>query len=254
MSSGLASIDLVEILFTLFWVFFIGLVLYLHRESKREGYPLVSDRSPHITVQGFPAIPEPKEYRLESGQSLFAPREEPEEDVAVEPAAPHPGAPFEPVGDPMLAAVGPGSYANRSDVAELTLDGKPRIVPMRADASLAVDSRDLDPRGMDLVAADGETVGTISDLWIDLAEPQIYFLEATPSGEGGRSIMVPFGFAEIDKQANTIRVNALYSQQFDDVPQLASPDRITLLEEDKIMGYYGGGLLYADDRRAEPYL
>ncbi len=37
MSSGLANIDLVEILFTLFWVFFIGLVLYLHRESKREG-------------------------------------------------------------------------------------------------------------------------------------------------------------------------------------------------------------------------
>ena len=174
--------------------------------------------------------------------------------MPVEPAAPHPGAPFEPVGDPMLAAVGPGSYANRSDTPELTLDGKPRIVPMRTDASLAVDSRDLDPRGMDLVAADGETVGTISDLWIDLAEPQIYFLEATASAEGGRSIMVPFGFAEIDKRANQIRVNALYSKQFDDVPQLGSADSITLLEEDKIMGYYGGGLLYADERRAEPYL
>ena len=38
-----SSIDLAEILFTLFWLFFIGLVLYLHRESKREGYPLESD-------------------------------------------------------------------------------------------------------------------------------------------------------------------------------------------------------------------
>lgn len=254
MSSGLASIDLVEILFTLFWIFFLGLVFYLQRESKREGYPLVSDRSPDITVQGFPAVPEPKEYHLEDGRTVRAPREEPEQEAAVEAAAPYPGAPFDPVGDPMRAAVGPGSYNNRADVPELTLDGKPRIVPMRADASLVVDSRDPDPRGMDLVAADGETVGTVSDLWIDLAEPQIYFLEATASGEGGRSIMVPFGFAEIDKRANAIRVNALYSKQFADVPELGSPDSITLLEEDKIMGYYGGGLLYADDTRAEPIL
>ena len=41
MSSGLASVDLVEVLFTLFWVFFIGLVFYLQREMKREGYPLL---------------------------------------------------------------------------------------------------------------------------------------------------------------------------------------------------------------------
>jgi photosynthetic reaction center H subunit len=27
---------------------------------------------------------------------------------------------------------------------------------------------------------------------------------------------------------------------------------VTLLEEDKIMGYYGGGTLYADRRRQEP--
>jgi photosynthetic reaction center H subunit len=255
MSSGLASIDLVEVLFTLFWVFFIGLVYYLQREMKREGYPLVSDRSKHITVQGFPAIPPPKEYRLENGRTVMAPRDEPaQEDVAAEPAALHPGAPLDPTGDPLLAGVGPGSYANRPDIAEVTLEGKPRIVPMRADSSLHVDDRDTDPRGMVVVAADGEAVGTVSDLWIDLAEPQIYFLEVKTGGdEGGRSVMVPFGFAEIDKRAGQIRVNALYSKQFANVPGLSSPDQITLLEEDKIMGYFGGGLLFADELRAEPY-
>ena len=58
MSSGLANVDLVEVLFTLFWVFFIALVYYLQREMKREGYPLVSDRSDRIKVQGFPQPPE----------------------------------------------------------------------------------------------------------------------------------------------------------------------------------------------------
>jgi len=252
MSSGLASIDLVEILFTLFWLFFIGLVIYLQREMKREGYPLMSDRSDHITVQGFPAMPGPKAYHLEDGRTVLAPRDEaPQRNVNAEPVDLHPGAPLVPTGNPMLAGVGPGSYANRSDKPELTLDGQPRIVPMRADASLHVDSADLDPRGMPVVAADGEQVGTVSDLWIDLAEPQIYFLEvATGSG----SVMVPFGFADIDKRAGRICVNAIYSGQFSSVPRLSSPDRITLLEEDKIMAYYGGGLLYADEQRAEPYL
>ncbi len=252
MSSGLANVDLVEVLFTLFWVFFIGLVLYLHRESKREGYPLVSDRSEHITVQGFPGVPAPKEFHLEGGGTVLAPSHAPPEvDVAAEPAAPHPGAPLDPTGDPLLAGVGPGAYAERSNDVELTLEGTPRIIPMRANASLAVDASDTDPRGMPLVGADGEKVGTVSDLWIDLAEPQIYFLEV--AADSGGSVMVPFGFASINKRAGQIEVDALYANQFANVPGLSSPDQITPREEDRIMGYFGGGLLFADDKRAEPY-
>ncbi len=52
-----SSIDLTEILFTLFWVFFVGLVFYLHRENKREGYPLEADHANGATLQGFPAVP-----------------------------------------------------------------------------------------------------------------------------------------------------------------------------------------------------
>ena len=296
MSSGLANIDLVEVLFSLFWVFFIGLVYYLQREMKREGYPLVSDRSEHVTVQGFPPIPSPKEFRLEGGRTVQAPRNEaPDEAFSAAPAASHPGAPLNPTGDPLMARIGPGSWAERPDIPEKTLNGEPRIVPMRSNPSLYVDSKDIDPRGMPVVAADGKQVGTVSDLWIDLAEPQIYFLEVQTDGEAsgataaaatvddtpagnpvagelfgeasgeeetvaavdvtgvGAGIMVPFGFADIDKRAGNIRVNALYGHQFANVPRLRSPDRITLLEEDKIMGYFGGGLLMADDKRAEPY-
>ena len=158
-------------------------------------------------MQGFPAIPSPKEFRLDSGRTVSVPRNEaPEVDLSAEPAAPHPGAPLDPTGDPLVAAIGPGSYANRPDIPEATLDGAPRIIPMRADQSLHVDAEDTDPRGMELVAADGETVGSVSDLWIDLAEPQIYFLEVQTGGdEGGRTVMVPFGFAEIDKKANKVK-------------------------------------------------
>ncbi len=250
MSSGLANVDLVEILFTLFWVFFIGLVYYLQREMKREGYPLVSDRSDHITVQGFPAMPSPKTYHTEDGRVVQAPRDEaPDTDFNAKPATGHFGAPLDPTGDPLTARFGPGAWANRPEVVEKTLEGTPRIVPLRVADGYHVDEKDIDPRGMPVVGADDVSVGDVSDVWIDLAEPMIYFLEVATQG-GSR--MVPFGFAEIDKEAGKIRVNAIYSNQFASAPTIASPDQITMLEEDKIMGYFGGGLLFADDKRAEP--
>jgi photosynthetic reaction center H subunit len=44
----------------------------------------------------------------------------------------------------------------------------------------------------------------------------------------------------------------LFEANFADVPGIAKPDQITLLEEEKIMAYYGGGTLYADPSRNEP--
>jgi photosynthetic reaction center H subunit len=45
-------IDLAQVVLYLFIAFFLGLVYYLHRENKREGYPLENERSGAITVQG----------------------------------------------------------------------------------------------------------------------------------------------------------------------------------------------------------
>lgn len=51
------DINLAQIAIYLFWFFFAGLILYLRREDKREGYPLESDRK-GVTVQGWPAVPD----------------------------------------------------------------------------------------------------------------------------------------------------------------------------------------------------
>jgi photosynthetic reaction center H subunit len=52
-------IDFAQLVLYAFWIFFAGLIWYLRREDKREGYPLVSDRR-NVTVQGWPAIPAPR--------------------------------------------------------------------------------------------------------------------------------------------------------------------------------------------------
>jgi photosynthetic reaction center H subunit len=54
-------IDVTQLLLYVFWFAFFGLMLYLRREDKREGYPLVSNE-PGRKVQGFPAYDGPKEF------------------------------------------------------------------------------------------------------------------------------------------------------------------------------------------------
>ena len=58
--------------------------------------------------------------------------------------------------------------------------------------------------------------------------------------------------ARVKARAGQLRVKSILAHQFADVPRTARPDRITLLEEDKIQAYYTGGYLYATAERREP--
>jgi len=61
------GIDLALLCLWAFVIFFAGLVFYLHRESKREGYPMLEaagDRTRRASVIGWPAPPSPKTYRV----------------------------------------------------------------------------------------------------------------------------------------------------------------------------------------------
>jgi len=42
------------------------------------------------------------------------------------------------------------------------------------------------------------------------------------------------------------------SEQFASVPSLKEPDRITVLEEERISAFYAGGRRYAEPKRVEP--
>lgn len=165
----------------------------------------------------------------------------------------HPGAPYEHGADPMREAVGPGSYSNRSDTPDLTVHGHPKVVPMRSDASFFIEPRDPDPRGMAVIGADGATAGTVIDVWVDRSEPQLRYLEVELASSG-RPVLLPIGYARVKGRSRTIHVKSIHAAQFEGVPGIRRPDRVTLLEEDMIMAYYAGGYLYADDSRLGPVL
>lgn len=249
-------IDVAQLALYAFWIFFALLILYLRREDKREGYPLESDRSANVVVEGFPKTPTAKIFALPHGGTFAAPSGKVDtRPVQARAVANWPGAPLEPIGDPMLAGVGPGSWADRTDEPDRTIDGAPRIVPMRVATDFWVEERDPDPRGMPVIGADGEVGGTVRDLWVDRSEPQLRYLELEVArGEPGRRVLLPITMARIDGRRKRVRVASILAEQFARVPTLRNADQVTLLEEDKISAYYASGHLYAVPSRAEALL
>ena len=248
------GVDLAQIVLYMFWAFFAALIMYLHRESKREGYPLIADgvNGSVRSLQGFPAIPEPKTFLLPHGGEVQAPGGPAKDtrNLPLEKVAPYFGAPFAPTGDPMRDQVGAASYADRADEPDLLADGAIKIVPLRVAGDYHVSARDKDPRGWSVVDAKGVEQGTITDLWVDQAEFLFRYFEMKT--KGGRTVLIPVPVAFLS--GGKVKVHALIGDQFEHVPTTKKPDSVTLLEEDKIMGYFGGGYLYASPERQEPFI
>jgi photosynthetic reaction center H subunit len=250
-------VDVAQIVLYLFWIFFAGLIFYLQRESKREGFPLETHLPDGrvITHKGLIAMPTPKTYFLPHGGSVTVPTDQNNEPpLHGIPSHPWNGAPLEPSGDPMLEAIGPGSYANRADTPDLTAEGVVKIIPLRSQHHYDVSPKDIDPRGLQVIGADGEVAGKVRDLWLDQAEMLFRFLEITvPLKTGGsREVLLPVTFCKISKYA--VDVQAILAAQFEQVPATKHSEQITLLEEEKITAYYGAGTLYAMPGRADPLL
>jgi len=260
MRGAIGNLDVAQITLYAFWLFFAGLVFYLRREDRREGYPLDTEAPagrplPRNTV----LIPAPKTFRLSDGTVVSVPddsRADRRPINAVKTEA-WPGAPLTPTGDPMAAAVGPGSYAQRADRPSRTHGGGNLIVPLRVASNFGVAADTTNPIGYEVVTADRRRAGTVRDIWVDRAESLVryYEVESQSTGAGaGKRVLVPVTFGDVDAKRRTLSVSALLAAQLADAPTTRNPDAVTLLEEDRIQAYFGAGTLYATPARTEPLL
>ncbi len=249
------TFDLASAAIWLFYIFFAGLVYYLQTENMREGYPLQTDDGKIAPNQGPFPVPKDKTFHLRDGRgTLTVPSGQrgDRDNLALAQTSMAAGSPFEPTGNPMIDGVGPASWAPRADHAELDAHGHAKIQPMSKLEDFAV-SAGTDPRGKPVVAGDGEVVGRVIDMWIDVPEQYVRYLTVDLNPEGsGKTCLIPANFARI--KSDRIKVRSIYGAHFADVPGIKSDTQITLLEEEKIMAYYGGGTMYADPKREAPVI
>jgi photosynthetic reaction center H subunit len=239
--------DLASLAIWSFWVFFAVLVYYLQTENMREGYPLETEDGETAPNQGPFPLPKPKTFILPNGRGTMTAPDMAREarEVALARTASSDGFPHAPTGDPMVDGVGPASWAPRRDIPELDGHGHKKIVPL-AYASGFVVSAGRDPRGLPVQANDLRTVGKITDLWVDVPEQLVRYLEVTLDTGGKR--LIPLPMARLDSAR--VRVNSLSSDAFAGVPTTRSTTEITMLEEEKISAWYAGGTLYSGEKRA----
>lgn len=250
--------DVAQVTLYGFWIFFAGLVIYIRREDKREGHPMVTDNpraGRHAKPDGFPPTPPSKKFLLNHGTGVAYSAGGEERSLVGIATTPYPGAPIEPVGNPMIDGIGPASWAMRTDEPDLGFDDHlPKIRPLRVATDFFLATEDPNPVGMPVVAADGLKAGICSDVWVDRSEVIIRYLECELTGSM-RRVLIPMNLAQIMTGPRAqIRVNSITAEQFAHVPGLKHPDEVTLREEDQIMGYYGGGKLYATPERMGPLL
>ncbi|WP_438954977.1 photosynthetic reaction center subunit H [Cognatiyoonia sp.] len=243
--------DLASAAIWLFWIFFAGLVYYLQTENMREGYPLQDDDGTTSSGPGIFPTPKDKTFHLRDGrgQVTVPSGQNPDRtNLKMAQTSPSAGSPYVPTGDPMVDGIGAAAWAPRRNVPELDAHGHVKIRPMSAMDDFHV-SAGRDPRGLPVVGGDGEVVGRTTDMWVDVPEQLVRYLTVDLNPEGtGKTRLIPMNMAKIG--TDRVTVKSLYAHNWDGVPTIRSADQVTLLEEEKIMAYYGGGTLYATPERS----
>lgn len=250
------SVDVAQVALYAFWAFFFGLIFWLRREDRREGYPLESDAAGLLGAVNPIFIPPPKTFLLPHGGEVQAPNfARDARELLAERTSGGSGVPLQPVGEPMLSGVGPAAFAERADTPELTREGHDLIVPMRIAEGFSL-SAGPDPRGWSVVAADGKIAGVVKDLWVDRADIMVRYIELELASEGAEAArrLLPITMLRLLSEKQQVEVAAVQASHFDNVPVLKHPERITLLEEERICAYFAGGRLYAEPKRLGPVL
>jgi photosynthetic reaction center H subunit len=249
------GLDVAELVFYLFVLFFIALIFYLRREDRREGYPLEDAITGRVDSAFGPLTASTyKRFRLpfDRGYATTPTKGREPVDIAAVRTERFGGAPYTPTGDPLVDGIGPAAYALRAPWPDLDLEGRLRVVPIGADDHFGIAPRDPDPLGMPVIAADGAVAGTVTDIWIDRSDRVIRYLDVrTPSG---RQVLAPMAMAKVDRGRKRIVIDALSADQYQRAPQLAVAGEITRREEEQVMAYFGGGYLYGLPGRTEPLI
>jgi photosynthetic reaction center H subunit len=249
-----------SLLFFTFVLLFGVLILYLRREDRREGYPLEDETGRLESLEGLMFVAQPKVFITGGAGALSKPdylRESFSGSASRTSGAP--GTPLVPRGDPLQAGVGPGAYAQRAKRPDTMPHGEAKIVPLRTLPAYQIDPKSPDPRGMQIVGADGAVGGLVTDVWIDRGEFVARYLEVAVTPAAGsppiaaKRVLIPMPLCDVSRSKGRVSTFTILGSQFVGAPAVVG-DTVTFDEEERASAYFGGGLLYATPARSEPLI
>jgi len=102
-----------------------------------------------------------------------------------------------------------------------------RIVPLDELSDFKVASDDPDVRGWDVISADGKRVGAVENLLVDTGALKVRYLDVDVDGDllttdRDRHVLVPIGYARLDRDDNRIVVDKLQSTDVAQLPAYGS--------------------------------
>lgn len=247
------AIDGAMVALIIFAGFFFWLVFFhLRPEDKREGYPAIrpDGQVPFFKGRGIFPMPLTKTFKRPHGQPpVSTPRADPRagDRPAVMPR--NDSKPMRPKADGLAEGIGPAAWAEREDVADLNVEGKPKMGPLSHEPEYRILDGCPDPRGWPLLGSDGERAGTVRDIWFNRAEffPRYLEVEADTG-----DFLVPLFFAVVHSGKRTVTVRDMPAGRLAEAPFRQHEDRITLLEEDRVNGFFGGGVMYGKTPNGDP--
>ena len=211
-------IDVAQLVLYAFWIFFAGLIYYLRARGQARGLSAgIATARPRVDVTGLPADAAAQDLPARARrhghgaerQALAAAAEGQARRTA------GPARRWSPTGNPMLDGVGPGAYADRADVPDLTFEGHAED---RAAARGAATStcRAQGPRSARHARSSAPTARSAAPCaTCGSTAPRALFryLEVEPSPAATRRVLLPINFARIDA-ATASRCASILGHQF----------------------------------------
>jgi photosynthetic reaction center H subunit len=104
------------------------------------------------------------------------------------------------------------------------IDDMDRVVPMDQLDDFKVAGDCPDPRGWDVIGADGEKVGEVDEMLVDTQAMSVRYLDvcvdAKLSGSGrDRHVLVPIGRAELDAGSDCVHLHGLSAAEAARLPE-----------------------------------
>jgi sporulation protein YlmC with PRC-barrel domain len=102
-------------------------------------------------------------------------------------------------------------------------DDLDRVVPLDELDDFRVSRDDPDPRGWEVVAADGRKIGEVDELLVDTGAMKVRYLDVDlddglVAGAHDRHVLVPIGYARLDRDHDRVIVDEITSHDLRAIP------------------------------------